>query len=128
MYNKKINPDNGTLRVNKAYEGETIEQKVGRILNNKEPIKDGAPLIYTDREDGVRPELDPRTDKQEILIDAMDKRSNLHGKRRQQRLGEKAFDNMTKEQKEEFVKTFPNSEKSKGFNKEGNATSDNSGK
>lgn len=127
MY-RKIKADNGTLRVNKSYEGETIEQKVNRILNNKEPIKDGAPLIYTEREQGVLAELDPRTDTQELLIDAMDKRSHLTNDKRKQRLGEKAFDGMTKEQKDEFVKTYPGSEKAKGYGKEGNATSDNNGK
>jgi hypothetical protein len=127
MY-KKIKADNGTLRVNKAYEGETIEQKVSRILNNKEPIKDGAPLIYTEREAGVLPELDPRTDRQELLIDAMDKRSQMTADNRKQRLGEKAFEGMTKEQKDEFAKTYPKSQKSKDYGKEGNATSDNSGK
>lgn len=61
-----------TLRVNASYKGETIEEKMKRVLNNKEPIKDGAPLIYTERKDGVKPELDIRTDKWEIAADAMD--------------------------------------------------------
>ena len=34
-------------------EGETIEQKMERILSNKEPIEDGAPEIYTERKDGA---------------------------------------------------------------------------
>lgn len=126
MY-RKIKPETGTLRVNKAKEGETIEQKVNRILNNKEPIKDGAPLIYTDREEGVLPEYDPRADKQEMLVDAMDKRSEITNNQRKQRIGEKAFDGMTKEKKEEFVKTYPNSQKSKDYGK-GDATPDSSGK
>jgi len=33
----------GGIKINNAREGETIEQKVNRIVNNKEPIKDGAP-------------------------------------------------------------------------------------
>jgi hypothetical protein len=38
----KIN--NKTLiKVNKTQIGETIEQKVERIINNGEPIEDGAP-------------------------------------------------------------------------------------
>ena len=32
-----------------TFEGETIETKVNRIVNNGEPIKDGAPIIYTER-------------------------------------------------------------------------------
>lgn len=61
-----------TLRVNKSLEGERIEQKIERIVTQKEPIKDGAPLIYTDRKDGVRPEYDIRTDRFEIAVEAMD--------------------------------------------------------
>lgn len=61
-----------TLKVNDSYEGETIETKVKRILNNKEPIKDGAPQIYTERKEGVRPEFDIRTDKWDLAIEAMD--------------------------------------------------------
>ncbi|MEM3714429.1 MAG: hypothetical protein QXF82_05715 [Nitrososphaeria archaeon] len=55
------------------YEGESIENKVNRILINKEPITDGAPLIYTKRADGVLPGYNIRTDRFEVAIDAMDK-------------------------------------------------------
>ena len=72
MYRVK-RADETSLKVNTSYEGESIEQKVERIVNNKEPISDGAPLIYTDRKDGVRPETDIRTDKFEIAVEAMDK-------------------------------------------------------
>ena len=36
-------------------DGESIEIKVKRITENNEPIKDGAQIIYTNREDGVLP-------------------------------------------------------------------------
>lgn len=62
-----------TLRENKSVEGETIETKMERIVNNKEPIKDGAPLIYTERKEGVRPSTNIRTDRFEIAAEAMDK-------------------------------------------------------
>lgn len=54
-------------------EGETIEMKVQRILNNKEPIKDGAPEIFTERKQGVLPGFNIRTDRWEIAAEAMDK-------------------------------------------------------
>ena len=38
-------------------EGESIERKVKRLIENKEPIKDGSPLIYTEHKDGVRAEI-----------------------------------------------------------------------
>ena len=53
-------------------EGETVETKVARIVQNKEPITDGAPMIYTEKEQGVLPEYDIRTDKWEIAQNAMD--------------------------------------------------------
>lgn len=56
-----------------VYEGETIEDKVNRIVNNGEPITDGAPIIYTEKKDGVLPEYDIRTDRWDIAIDAMNK-------------------------------------------------------
>lgn len=54
-------------------EGETIEQKVERIVNNKEPIKDGAPEIFTERGEGVIAAYNIRTDRFEIAADAMDR-------------------------------------------------------
>ena len=56
-----------------AYEGESIENKCARIVENNEPISDGAPLTYTKRSDGVRPEYNVRTDKWDIAIETMDK-------------------------------------------------------
>jgi hypothetical protein len=71
---KKPIANKGTsLRVNKSYEGETIEQKVERITQNGEPIKDGAPLIYTDRKDGVQAGYNIKTDRFEVAVEAMDK-------------------------------------------------------
>ena len=56
-----------------TYEGESIEKKVDRILENKEPISDGAPIIYTEKKDGVLPQFDIRADKWELAQEAMDK-------------------------------------------------------
>ena len=56
-----------------TYEGESIETKVARIIQEKAPITDGAPIIYTDREQGVLPAYDVRTDRWDIAENAMDK-------------------------------------------------------
>lgn len=56
-----------------TYEGETIEQKVRRIVENKEPISDGAPIVYTEKKDGILPQYNIRTDKWDIALEAMDK-------------------------------------------------------
>lgn len=59
-----------------SLEGEPIEQKIRRILDENEPITDGAPIIYTEKKDGVKPEYNIRADKWDIAIQAMDKVSN----------------------------------------------------
>ena len=63
---------NSTLFINNSLEGESIEAKVCRIVNNGEPISDGAPLIYTERKDGVKEEYNIRTDRFDIALNAMD--------------------------------------------------------
>lgn len=84
MYKIQI-PEITELTVNTSYEGETIEQKIRRIVNNKEPISDGAPLIYTDRKEGVQPAYDIKTDRFEIAIEAMDKIAKSHQAKREER-------------------------------------------
>lgn len=52
--------------------GESIENKVRRITENNEPITDGAPIIYTNRDDGVLPAYNIRTDRWDIAQEAME--------------------------------------------------------
>ena len=61
-----------TIKRQELIVGETIETKVNRIVHNGEPIKDGAPEIFTERKDGVLAAYDVRTDKWEIAAEAMD--------------------------------------------------------
>lgn len=63
-----IKPTTGFIPV---YEGESIETKVERVVQNKEPIEDGAEIIYTEKKQGVQPQYDIRTDKWEIAQEAM---------------------------------------------------------
>ena len=62
----KFNVNNSTI-------GESIEQKVRRITETNEPIKDGVEMIYTERKDKVLPQYNIRTDRFEIALDAFDK-------------------------------------------------------
>ena len=72
-YNRNtVTLSEGQLSINFSFEGETIETKVRRITENKEPITDGAPVIYTDRKHGTKPEFNIRTDRFDIALDAMD--------------------------------------------------------
>ena len=56
-----------------TYQGVRIEEKIRRIVENKEPIEETLPTIYTPSNEGVLPAYDIRTDKWDIAIDAMDK-------------------------------------------------------
>lgn len=97
MYNPK-SPQKTCIKVNKSYQGETIEKKIRRIVNNKEPITDGAPLVYTERKNGVEPQYNIRTDRFEIALDAMDKVAKTYQAKREERIGEKAKEAMAREQ------------------------------
>lgn len=88
MY-KRNKPKKTTLRVNNSKEGETIEMKMERVINNKEPIKDGAPIVYTERKEGVLPGYNIRTDRFDVAIEAMDKVSKTHIAKREERIKEK---------------------------------------
>ena len=71
MYSYKRNTITKTsIRCNESQPGERIEEKIERLLNNKEPIRDTAPQVFTDRQDGVKPEYDIRTDKWEEAASA----------------------------------------------------------
>ena len=70
---------NSLINKNESVIGISIERKVEKITENKEPITDGAPLIYTERKEGVIPAYDVRTDRFEIAVEAMGKvvKSNI---------------------------------------------------
>lgn len=92
-----------TIECNEAYTGETIEQKIRRITNNKEPITDGAPLIYTERKQGIQPDYDIRTDRFDIAVEAMDKITKTQLAKREGKIdkkediGKEAAEGMKKE-------------------------------
>lgn len=73
------------LKVNTSVQGETLEMKIHRIVNNKEPIKDGAPLIYTERKEGIRKSTNIRTDRFEVAIEASDKIAKSYKARREEK-------------------------------------------
>jgi len=85
MY-KKNKIQKTSFNVNQSIEGETIEMKIERIVNNKEPITDGAPIIFSERKDGIIPAYDIRTDRFEIAIDAMDKVAGAYEAKREARI------------------------------------------
>ena len=70
---------NSLINKNESVVGISIERKVEKITESKEPITDGAPQIYTERKEGVIPAYDVRTDRFEIAVEAMGKvvKSNI---------------------------------------------------
>lgn len=112
MYKQnKVKPT--TINVNKSKEGEFIEAKVRRIRNNKEPIKDGAPRVFTERKEGVKPEYDIRADKWESAVNVMTQISNSHTNKREERIAEKTWDTMDDTAKKAFAKQYPHNPLSK---------------
>lgn len=101
MY-RKNKPANTQIAYNESYIGETLEYKIGRMLNNKEPMKDpGVGLSYSERKDGVLPETDIRTDRWELAVEAMEKATKINKAKRDERMGEKAKKGMDAEAKNE---------------------------
>lgn len=73
---KKIRINNFKGMIEITEEGETLIKKIQRILDENEPLTDGAPMIYTPKQAGVREDCNIRTDKWEIAMNAMDKVNN----------------------------------------------------
>lgn len=72
MY-KKINIRKSSIQRYDVIEGQTIEQKIERLVNNNEPIEGEDKPIYTDRKDGCLPDYNIRADKMELALEAIDK-------------------------------------------------------
>lgn len=62
--------------INENEKGETLIKKIQRILDENEPLTDGAPLIYTPKQAGVRDDCNIRTDKWTLAMNAMDRVNN----------------------------------------------------
>ena len=66
--------------INMVEKGETLIKKIQRILDENEPLTDGAPMIYTPKQEGVRDDCNVRTDKWALAMNAMDKVNNYKWK------------------------------------------------
>lgn len=72
----KIRVNNFKGMVEMTENGETLIKKIQRILDENEPLTDGAPTIYTPKQAGVRDDCNIRTDKWALAMDAMDRVNN----------------------------------------------------
>lgn len=59
--------------INESVEGQSIEEKMRETSINGQPVDNAAPLIYTDKKDGVLPQYDIRTDRWDIALQTTDK-------------------------------------------------------
>lgn len=75
----KVKPARKTeLTINKSYVGEPIEDKIARIMNNQEAIKDGAPQVFQERKEGVHEDFDIRSDRFDRALETTDKIAATH--------------------------------------------------
>nr|WAE43674.1 MAG: hypothetical protein [Microviridae sp.] len=85
------------------YEGETIEEKVRRIIEDHEPLEDeGVQTLYSARGEGVLAETNIRTDRWDLAAEAMDiatkaKEAQRADKEAKAKLSKEAKEGMNKE-------------------------------
>lgn len=73
-----------SIEVDSTMEGEVLEQKIAKMVKNKEPINaEGISMIYTERKQGVLAETNVRTDRWEIATDAMGVIEKTHKAKRE---------------------------------------------
>ena len=78
--------ERSSIKSNTSTEGETLEDKIDRFVNNKETITDqGSPMIYMERSEGINKAYNFRTDRFEVAIEAMDKVAKSYAARREER-------------------------------------------
>lgn len=63
---KKVTKWRTSLEINQSYQAEPLCQKLKKIINEKGKIDDSAPIVYTNKKDGVLPAYDIRTDRFEV--------------------------------------------------------------
>ena len=72
----KIRVNNFAGMIKMTDPGEILIKKCQRILEEGEPRTDGAPMIYTPKQAGVRDDCNVRTDKWILAMNAMDRVNN----------------------------------------------------
>lgn len=109
MYTRPKMPKT-SIRNNKSYQGVPIERKVERMVNNGEGAEsNGAQIMYTERQDGVQPEMNIRSDKWEHAVNARDHETKTELARRDREIGERTYDTMDDTQKAKFHENHPES-------------------
>lgn len=77
MYKEWICRATHGIKKNDSYEAEPLEIKLRKATEEKTPIEAVAPMIYTEKNKGVIPEYDIRTDRFELAQKAMEKLNSV---------------------------------------------------
>jgi len=85
MYKKPIFK-NSSIHRSTTEIGQPIQDKIKNILEQNENLNE-APLIYTEKADGVMAGYNIRTDKWEIAIEAMDKINKIRTAKGEEKRG-----------------------------------------
>lgn len=70
---KKYIPKKSMIERTSDQDGQSIEEEIRQMVANNTPIDAKAPMIWTEEKDGVLPQYDMRTDRQELALDAIEK-------------------------------------------------------
>lgn len=100
---KKIKWHKTTINRNESYEGETIEEKIFRMINNGEEVGEPTtPITFTERKDGVIPTYNIRHDKWETVQEAMSRVGDVYEAKRAKNIEDReALKNLTTEETQE---------------------------
>lgn len=76
----------GNIEINNSVEGQTIEEKIEKMLLNKGKAIEGekSPLVYQERKAGINAAYNIRTDRWEIAIEAGDRIAASYKARREE--------------------------------------------
>lgn len=95
MQYRKIKYYDRGLNTTESFIGQSLEEKVYQAVNSKAPIEAVAPMVYTERKDGVLPETNIRTDRFEIAQEAMTNIAKGIRERRMKKMLEKPQEKTT---------------------------------
>lgn len=65
--------NHGSIIAKPQYTGKSLEETIRVALATNAPLDGKAPLIYTPAKEGVMPQYNIRTDKQDLALEANDK-------------------------------------------------------
>ena len=89
MRKANFNNESCLIELNTTYESNTLEEKIEKIVNSKEPIGDVTTPLYTERKNGVEAQYNIRTDRFDIAIEAREKITASNQARREERIKSK---------------------------------------